>query len=292
MRRWTAAIALPLSPFRSTFRACLQPTGTAQVQTVFDATDVNTTNIATGYAQGIVGMVTADFEQQWAAAHGLRPQTVGVVDLEPRVWFNEGLDSRNFIIPGVVAIILALVGAQLTSLTVAREWERGTMEQLISTPVTAFEFMLGKLVPYFMIGLFDAAFCLCAAAFWFEVPFRGGLCTAHPDDGFVHAGGTGHRLSGLGAHPQPAWRQSGRADADHAAHDVAVGLHVPDRSDAAGDAGGHLGRLCAVLRHHLARGVPEGQHAGRSDRSGPGAGGVCGGRSCWAAARSFHKRLD
>src|SRR5580693_4673512 len=84
----------------------------------------------------------------------------GVVDLEPRVWFNEGLDSRNFIIPGVVAIILSLVGAQLTSLTVAREWERGTMEQLISTPVTALEFMLGKLVPYFMIGLFDAAFCL------------------------------------------------------------------------------------------------------------------------------------
>ena len=167
-----ATVTIPVN-----FSRVLAATGKATVQTVFDATDVNTTNIATGYSQGIVGIVTADFEQRWAASHGIRQQTVGVVDLEPRVWFNEGLDSRNFIIPGVVAIILSLVGAQLTSLTVAREWERGTMEQLISTPVTAFEFMLGKLVPYFMIGLFDAAFCLCAAAFWFDVPFRGGLGT-------------------------------------------------------------------------------------------------------------------
>jgi ABC-2 type transport system permease protein len=167
-----AVVTIPVN-----FSRILAATGTAEVQTVFDATDVNTTNIATGYAQGIIATATADFEHRWAASHGLRLQTVGVVDLEPRVWFNEGLDSRNFIIPGVVAIILSLVGAQLTSLTVSREWERGTMEQLISTPVTALEFMLGKLVPYFMIGLFDAAICLCAAAFWFGVPFRGGLGT-------------------------------------------------------------------------------------------------------------------
>jgi ABC-2 type transport system permease protein len=159
------------------FSRVLATTGTADVQTVFDATDANTTNIATGYAQGIVGMVTADFGSRWAVAHGIPPRTVGVVDLEPRVWFNEGLDSRNFIIPGVVAVVLGLVGAQLTSLTVSREWERGTMEQLISTPVTALEVMIGKLVPYFAIGLFDAAFCLLTAAFWFEVPFRGSLLT-------------------------------------------------------------------------------------------------------------------
>jgi ABC-2 type transport system permease protein len=167
-----AAVTIPVN-----FSRVLATTGKAAVQTVFDATDVNTTNIATGYARGVISIATADFEQRWAASHGMRRPTTGVVDLEPRVWFNEGLDSRNFIIPGVVAIILSLVGAQLTSLTVAREWERGTMEQLISTPVTALEFMLGKLVPYFMIGLFDAAFCLVAAAFWFQVPFRGGLFT-------------------------------------------------------------------------------------------------------------------
>jgi len=159
------------------FSRVLASTGTASVQTVFDATDANTTNIATGYAQGMVAEVTAAFGAQWDASHGMPPRSVGVVDLEPRVWFNEGLDSRNFIIPGVVATVLGLVGAQLTSLTVSREWERGTMEQLISTPVTAMELMIGKLVPYFAIGLFDAAFCLCAAAFWFDVPFRGGLLT-------------------------------------------------------------------------------------------------------------------
>jgi ABC-2 type transport system permease protein len=166
------AVTIPVN-----FSRILTSTGTASIQTVFDATDANTTNIAIGYAQGVVARTTADFEARWAAEHGLRPRSSGSVDLEPRVWFNEGLDSRNFIIPGVVAVILGLVGAQLTSLTVSREWERGTMEQLISTPVSALEVMIGKLIPYFLIGLFDATFCLCAAAFWFQVPFRGSLGT-------------------------------------------------------------------------------------------------------------------
>jgi ABC-2 type transport system permease protein len=159
------------------FSRTLAATGTAPVQTIFDATDSNTANISIGYARGIVGLVTADFEARHAAANAVPIPTVGAIDLRTRVWFNEGLDSRNFIIPGVVAIILGLVGAQLTSLTVSREWERGTMEQLISTPVTALELMIGKLVPYFAIGLFDAAFCLLAAAFWFQVPFRGNVGT-------------------------------------------------------------------------------------------------------------------
>ena len=97
--------------------------------------------------------------------------------VQSRVWFNEDLESRNFIIPGVVAIIMALVGAQLTSLTIAREWERGTMELLISTPVKPIEVMFGKLVPYLVLGWIDAAFCLRMAALWFEVPFRGTLLT-------------------------------------------------------------------------------------------------------------------
>jgi ABC-2 type transport system permease protein len=157
------------------FTRVLTSTGAANVQIVFDATDANTTNIATGYAQAIVAQASADFQSRWGLAHALPAPTRGVVDLEPRVWFNEGLDSRNFIVPGVVAVILALVGSQLTSLTVAREWERGTMEQLISTPVTALELMFGKLAPYFLIGMIDAAFCLTATVFWFHVPFRGNL---------------------------------------------------------------------------------------------------------------------
>ncbi|MBU6490382.1 MAG: ABC transporter permease [Burkholderiales bacterium] len=170
--RCAGVVTIPID-----FSRVLATTGVAQLQTVFDATDTNTTNIAIGYAQGVIAQTAAAFEARWAADHGAPPPAVGTVDFRPRVWYNEGLDSRNFIIPGVVAVILALVGAQLTSLTVAREWERGTMEQLISTPVTAFELMLGKLIPYFAIGFVDAVFCLVGTVYWFHVPFRGSLLT-------------------------------------------------------------------------------------------------------------------
>lgn len=168
----TAALVIPVD-----FTRVLTSNGAENLQVVFDATDANTTNVATGYAQGITAEASTDLQTNWGQAHAVPPPTLGVVDLQPRVWFNEGLDSRNFIVPGVVAVILALVGSQLTSLTVAREWERGTMEQLISTPVTALELMFGKLAPYFLIGMIDAAFCLAATTFWFNVPFRGSLVT-------------------------------------------------------------------------------------------------------------------
>ncbi|HVC16013.1 MAG TPA: ABC transporter permease, partial [Rhodanobacter sp.] len=159
------------------FSRTLASTGSADIQAIFDATDVNTTNIAMGYIQGVIAQVDVQIHARWAAAHGQPISLLGQVELRPSTWFNETLDSRNFIIPGVVAVILALVGAQLTSLTISREWERGTMEQLISTPVTALEVMLGKLTPYFVIGMVDAAICLCVAVFWFDVPFRGDLAT-------------------------------------------------------------------------------------------------------------------
>ncbi len=167
-----AAVVIPVD-----FSRTLAATGTASIQAVFDATDVNTSNIAQGYLQGVVAEVNAGIEAQWLAAHGAQASGIGQIDLQPSTWFNETLDSRNFIIPGVVAVILALIGAQLTSLTVSREWERGTMEQLISTPVTALEVMLGKLIPYFVVGMVDAAVCLGLAVFWFDVPFRGNLLT-------------------------------------------------------------------------------------------------------------------
>jgi len=167
-----AAVVIPVD-----FSRQLTSTGASSIQAVFDATDVNTTNIAQGYIQGVIAEVNAQIQSQWRAAHALSPSRLGQVDLEPSTWFNETLDSRNFIIPGVVAVILALVGAQLTSLTISREWERGTMEQLISTPVTALEVMVGKLIPYFVVGMIDAAICLGLAVYWFDVPFRGNLLT-------------------------------------------------------------------------------------------------------------------
>ncbi len=162
------ALVIPVN-----FSRELASTGVGPIQLVFDATDTNTTNIAIGYAQGVIARANAILARDLAQRRGTPLQTVGMIDLEPRVWFNEGLDSRNFIIPGAVAVILALIGAQLTSLTVSREWERGTMEQLISTPVTPLEVMIGKLVPYFVIGAIDAAFCLGMAVYWYHVPLRG-----------------------------------------------------------------------------------------------------------------------
>ena len=143
------------------------------MQALVDATDDNTANIAIGYAQAVVAPIPATSSS--AHAEPRQPPQIAPPVAQSRVWFNEDLESRNFIIPGVVALVIALVGAQLTSLTISREWERGTMELLVSTPVTPMELMIGKLLPYFVIGLLDAAFCLVVAVFWFQVPFRGAL---------------------------------------------------------------------------------------------------------------------
>ena len=118
------------------------------MQAILDATDDNTANIAFGYAQAVVAGYSSDVQLDALDRQGQPLQQIQPLTVQSRVWFNEDLESRNFIIPGVVAIIMALVGAQLTSLTISREWERGTMELLISTPVTPSEVMLGKLLPY------------------------------------------------------------------------------------------------------------------------------------------------
>lgn len=149
----------------------------ASVQAIVDASDDNTATLATAYANAVVAGFSSDVQLDLIERTSGMPLLPAPVAEQSRVWFNEDLESRNFIIPGVVSMVLALVGAQLTSLTIAREWERGTMELLISTPVTPMELLFGKLVPYFMIGLVDAIICLAFAVFWFDVPFRGQLPT-------------------------------------------------------------------------------------------------------------------
>jgi ABC-2 type transport system permease protein len=149
----------------------------ATVQAILDATDDNTANIALGYALAVISSYSAEVMLDVMDRLGEELQQVHAMTVQSRVWFNEDLDSRNFIIPGVVAVIMALVGAQLTSLTISREWERGTMELLISTPVKPSEVMIGKLLPYLVLGWIDAAFCLALASLWFGVPFRGTIFT-------------------------------------------------------------------------------------------------------------------
>lgn len=149
--------------------------GAATVQVLVDGTDSNTATIAAGYAGAVVAGFSSQVQLDAIQRRGGQIQTQTPVSVQARVWFNEDLESSYFIIPGVVAMVMAIVGAQLTSLTIAREWERGTMELLVSTPVTPMELMLGKLGPYFVIGMIDAAICLGLAVGWFEVPFRGTL---------------------------------------------------------------------------------------------------------------------
>jgi ABC-2 type transport system permease protein len=147
-----------------------------QVQALVDGSDDNTANVAIGYAQAVVQGYSSDIQLNWLRNRGqlVQPAAVGV---ETRTWYNEDLESSAFIVPGVLALVMSVIGAFLTSLTIAREWERGTMEQLISTPVTPLEIMLGKLAPYFVIGMFDVIVCALIAIFWFQVPFRGSFLT-------------------------------------------------------------------------------------------------------------------
>ncbi|ALA60242.1 ABC transporter permease [Nitrospira moscoviensis] len=154
------------------FSRQLNSGGPVSVQALIDATDNNTANVAVSYSEAVVQSYNRQIQLEWLERHG-RTGLQPVLRVETRTWFNEDLESTANIVPGVVAIIMAVIGSFLTSLTIAREWERGTMEQLVSTPVTPLELMIGKLVPYFAIGLLDTVLCAALAIWWFEVPFRG-----------------------------------------------------------------------------------------------------------------------
>ena len=147
---------------------------TASVQAIVDATDDNTANLAIGYTQSVVSNFSDQVQVDWLRQQG-RPEPKPPISVDARTWFNEDLESRAFIVPGVLALVMSVIGAFLTSLTIAREWERGTMEQLVSTPVTPLEIMLGKLAPYFVIGMVNTGICAAVGIWWFQVPFRGSM---------------------------------------------------------------------------------------------------------------------
>lgn len=163
----TVAVVVPPQ-----FSETLRSGGAVNVQALLDASDNNTASIGMAYAQSIVQTYSARVALQWEQRRGIAAGAT-VIDFAPRTWFNEDLESMANFVPGVVAMVMAVVGAFLTSLTISREWERGTMEQLISTPVGKIEIQIGKLFPYFVIGMADTALCGFAARSWFGVPFRG-----------------------------------------------------------------------------------------------------------------------
>jgi len=161
--RSRARIAIVIPP---DFEAKLGGPEPAPLQAIVDGSDANTATIALGYVRSTV--------QQWATRGGLAASAPApAVVAQSRVWYNEELASRNMIVPGLVAVIMSIIAAMLTSLTIAREWERGTMEQLAATPVSRAEVVIGKLLPFLAIGMIDVVVTSVLGVTLFQVPFRG-----------------------------------------------------------------------------------------------------------------------
>lgn len=143
-----------------------------EVQLVTDGSDATTATVAIGYVSAIIMNFNLDLKVRELARAGIREPKMPV-EIRSRIWYNPELESKNFIVPGLVVLILAIISALIASLTISREWERGTMETLITTPVRGFELVLGKLIPYLVIGLLDVAATITLGYFVFDVPLKG-----------------------------------------------------------------------------------------------------------------------
>lgn len=159
------------------FSTDLKKAKEAKVQFIVDGSDANTANIAIGYAKIIIATYSRNIILERVTEKGINPKNIPQVEPVPRILYNPELKSTNFIVPGLIAILMMLIAATLTSLTVVRERERGTFEQLISTPAKPLELMIGKLFPYVFIGCIDVAIVAIAGLLWFKVPFKGDVFT-------------------------------------------------------------------------------------------------------------------
>lgn len=157
------------------FAADLRGGRVAPVQVIVDGTDSNTAGIVLDYSARIAGRFSRRILADRTAVLSGPAAATPSVELRPRVWFNENLESQNFYVPGVIAIIVMLITLMLTSMAVVREKEIGTMEQIMVTPITAYEFILGKTVPFAIIGFADVILITVVGVFWFGVPIRGSL---------------------------------------------------------------------------------------------------------------------
>lgn len=155
------------------FSKYIQSNALAPLQVIIDGSDSNTAQVALGYVNSVVYSYNLKYVKNALAANSI--ENSDPVDMRSRIWFNQDLDSKLFIVPGLIAIIIMIIAALLTSLTIAREWERGTMEQLISTPVRNIELIIGKFSPYFIIGFLDLAISVLMGILLFNVPLRGSI---------------------------------------------------------------------------------------------------------------------
>ncbi|MBP1765348.1 MAG: hypothetical protein H6Q65_2406 [Firmicutes bacterium] len=166
-REATLALVIP-----SDFSRKLQSGHEVNVQLIVDGSDANTATIAAGYAQAVTNGYTNSILIQAAQKRGAKTISIPL-DGKVRVWFNQNMQAKNYIIPGLIAVIMMVIASLLTSLTIAREWENGTMEQLITTPLKPIELIIGKLTPYFLIGMLDVLLAVLMGKYLFEVPLRG-----------------------------------------------------------------------------------------------------------------------
>jgi ABC-2 type transport system permease protein len=181
LERGRAWLALSIPPgYESSIRNGVP----VKVQVVADGTDSNSTTVALGYATSLIGAYGEELATN-APALSERSESKGGVDARIRVWFNPQLESRHFMIPGVLALILLVVTSNLASMAIVREKELGTLEQLNVTPLRRWELIVGKLLPYGLIGLVDVLLVVAVAVLWFEVPLRGsfvllfGMCVLY-----------------------------------------------------------------------------------------------------------------
>jgi ABC-2 type transport system permease protein len=143
--------------------------GSAAVQLIVHGGDANRARIIEGYVQGVVAV--------WSSRMAAQGQPIAgpPVGVQARLWFNEADDSRYFLVPGLIVLVMTLIGGLLTAMVMAREWERGTLESLFVTPVRSDEILLGKTIPYFVLALFGFVLCVLSAKFLFHVPLRGSM---------------------------------------------------------------------------------------------------------------------
>lgn len=153
----------------SDFSERLRARDPTPIEILTDGSQPNTAQFVTNYAQGVFGVWQARLFGDAAA------QPSAAITSQPRFWFNAELTSRYNLVPGSTAVVMTIIGTLLTALVIAREWERGTMEAVLATPVSRIELLLSKILPYFLLGMSSLVLCAIAAVFVFDVPFRGSV---------------------------------------------------------------------------------------------------------------------
>lgn len=150
------------------FEKAVKRSERAPLQIIVDGSDANSAGVIVSYVSNLID----SFSKKWLED---RNQVEPLISLETRAWFNPNLESQPYFVPAIIAVMISMITLTLTSMAIVREKEIGTIEQILVTPITPFEFIAGKMIPFVAIGLFDVFVILLVAIFWFEVPFRGNL---------------------------------------------------------------------------------------------------------------------